>query len=277
MDQLEPGLPKARPTLRSPLLSLAGGTVFENTPRQDRIDLAKARMPKVVDHLLYLIELHANNEYAVYSSTLSSQIPKSYAANAFLVFQRSMYQLEIVRLCALWDSADLKKENIATVIELIDDDEIIQLLADEAATGDLGQISIINPTGDSVLDAKIAQAARDSDEQFGIAQSIRARCELRETIASAREIAQSEQLKSIMNARHKYIAHSLTETKLERRGPILPMKVGDETNLIERSIPIVERLFCWVNGTSFSIRESQRIDQDNAEALWKGCTFNVLR
>ena len=110
-----------------------------------------------------------------------------------------------------------------------------------------------------------------------LAQSIRARCELRETIASVREIAQSEQLKSIMNARHKHIAHSLTETKLERRGPILPMKIGDETNLIERSIPIVERLYCWVNGTSFSIRESQRIDQDNAEALWKGCTFSVLR
>jgi integrase/recombinase XerD len=33
-----------------------------------------------------------------------------------------------------------------------------------------------------------------------LAQSIRARCELRETIASVREIAQSEQLKSIMNA-----------------------------------------------------------------------------
>jgi hypothetical protein len=263
------------------LLSLAGGTVFENTPRQDRIDLAKTRMRRVVDHLLYLIELHANNEYAVYSSTLSSQIPKSYAANAFFVFQRSMYQLEIVRLCALWDSADLKKENITTVIELIDDDEIIQLLAGEAAlpwtTGDPGQISIINPTSNAVLDAKIAEAARDSDELFGIAQSIRARSELRETIASAREIAQSEQLKSLMNARHKHIAHSLTETKLERRGPIVPIKIGDETNLIERSIPIVERLYCWVNGTSFSIRESQRIDQDNAEALWKGCTFSVLR
>jgi hypothetical protein len=65
--------------------------VFENTPRQERIDLAKARMPKVVDHFLYLVELHANNLYAVYTPTLSSQIPKSYAANAFLVFQRSMY------------------------------------------------------------------------------------------------------------------------------------------------------------------------------------------
>jgi hypothetical protein len=54
--------------------------VFENIPRHERIDLAKARMLKVVDHFLYLIELHANNLHAVYTPTLSSQIPKSYAA-----------------------------------------------------------------------------------------------------------------------------------------------------------------------------------------------------
>jgi hypothetical protein len=244
--------------------------VFENTPRHERIDLATARMPKVVDNFLYLVELHANNEYAVYSSTLSSQIPKSYAANAFFVFQRSMYQLEIVRLCALWDSADLKKENISTVIELIDDEEIIQLLADEAAlpwtTGDSGHISILNPTGDPLLDEKIAQAARDSDKQFGIAQSIRARSELKEAITSAREILKSEQLKSLMNARDKHIAHSLTETRREKHGPVPPIKIGDETNLIERSIPIVERLYCWVNGTSFSISESQRIDPPSIQS-----------
>jgi hypothetical protein len=256
--------------------------VFENIPRHERIDLAKARILKVVDHFLYLIELHANNLHAVYTPTLSSQIPKSYAANAFLIFQRSMYQLEIVRLCALWDSADLKKENITTVIELVDDDTIIEVLADEAAlpwtTGDPGHIGSINSTGDPALDAKIMQAVRETEKQhFGIAQTMRARSELRKAIASAREVLQSEQLKSLMNARDKHIAHSLTETYREKHGPIAPIKIGDETNLIERSIPIVERLYCWVNGTSFSISESQRIDQDNAEALWKGCKFSVLR
>jgi hypothetical protein len=32
-----------------------------------------------------------------------------------------MHQFEIVRLCALWDGADAEKENIPTVIELIND------------------------------------------------------------------------------------------------------------------------------------------------------------
>jgi hypothetical protein len=55
------------------------------------------------------------------------------------------------------------------------------------------------------------------------------------------------------------------------------MKYGDETDLLNASIPIVERLYCWVNGRAFSIGDSQSIDQENAEALWKGCKIEVLR
>ena len=53
-------------------------------------------MRKIIDHFLYVIELHANNSFVVFSSALASQIPRSYATNAFTVFQRSMYQIEIV-------------------------------------------------------------------------------------------------------------------------------------------------------------------------------------
>jgi hypothetical protein len=257
-----------------------GATVFESLASQERIDLAKTTMTKVRDHFLYLIELHANNLYAVYSPTLSSQIPKSYAANAFFAFQRSMYQLEIVRLCALWESAEPKKENIATVVELIDNESIIRIPAANAAvpgtTSDPGHTAVVNPRSDPQHDAKIVDPARESDKQFGIQVSKQADWELRDAITAARKILQSERPRSLMNARDKHIA-SLNEARRERCGPIAPIRIGDETDLIERSIPIVERLYRWINGISFSIRESQRIDQDNAEALWKGCTFNVLR
>jgi hypothetical protein len=62
---------------------------------------------------------------------LSSQIPESYAANAFNVFQQSIHQFEIVRLCALWDSAELEKENIPTVVGLIDDAQVLNIIFDE--------------------------------------------------------------------------------------------------------------------------------------------------
>ena len=80
-----------------------------------------------------------------------------------------------------------------------------------------------------------------------------------------------------MNIRDKHLAHSLETTHREKNGPVQPMKYGDETALLNASMPIIERLYCWVNGTSFSIENSQKIDQHNAEALWTGCKFVDLR
>jgi hypothetical protein len=57
------------------------------------------------------------------------------------VFQRSMHQIEIVRLCAIWDGVDLDNENIPTVVALIDDDEIIETLAEETRSHWVGGAS----------------------------------------------------------------------------------------------------------------------------------------
>ena len=47
----------------------------------------------------------------LYSDTLSKQIPKFYAANAFNVFREAMHQIELVRICALWDAPVLERVN----------------------------------------------------------------------------------------------------------------------------------------------------------------------
>jgi hypothetical protein len=52
------------------------------------------------------------------------------------------------------------------------------------------------------------------------------------------------------------------------------MKYGDETAVLERSVSIIEQLYCWVNGTSFSIEDSRRIDEENARSLWQACKFD---
>jgi hypothetical protein len=44
--------------------------VFERLTASERIDLAKTTMSRVLDHFLYLLELHANNLFVVYSPTL---------------------------------------------------------------------------------------------------------------------------------------------------------------------------------------------------------------
>jgi hypothetical protein len=233
-------------------------------------------MEKVLDHFLYLLELNANNKFIVYSPTLSRQIPTSYAANAFNVFQRAMHQIEIVRLCALWDGADHEKENIPTVVELIDDKNIIKRLGKETRDHWAKQpVNILNLSSDPELAATEQQAATDSNIQFGDQQAATAKVELKEAIADVRAIQASPRLESVMNLRDKHLAHSFTETRREKRGPIPLMKYGDETALLNDSISIVERLFCWVNGKSFSIANSQRIDNKNAEALWTACHFTI--
>ncbi|WP_316206056.1 MULTISPECIES: hypothetical protein [unclassified Bradyrhizobium] len=248
---------------------------IERLTRPERIRIAKAKIKKVLDHFLYLIELHANNSFVVFSPVLASQIPRSLAANAFDVFQRSMYRIEVVRLCAIWDSIDVDKENIPTVVELIDDDGIIEMLAGEA------RIPYLNGAGGGLINPSEYDSRRGFEQemtkkinlQFADEHASTARAELRQAIADTRSVLGSERLSSIMNLRDKHLAHSLETTRREKEGPVQPMKYGDETKLLDASIPIVERLYCWVYGSGFSIKKAQKIDQDYADALWASCKF----
>jgi hypothetical protein len=90
-----------------PVRTPSFATAVSTMSHSERISLAKKKIERVVDHLVYLLELHENNAIISYSPKLSSQIPASRAANAFNVFQRGLYQFEIIHLCALWDELDL--------------------------------------------------------------------------------------------------------------------------------------------------------------------------
>ena len=251
--------------------------VFDNLSTADRVRLAKEKTERVVDHSLYLMELHENNAIVLYSPTLSSQIPYSRAANAFNVFQRGLHQFEIVRLCALSDRAELPRENIPTIIELIDHPEVIEALEQEtlgAWRGPAGRI--YNPAEDPDLRALEEEMLERSNENFGRRQAQKAREELRKAIVDVRGIMSSPKLTGIMNLRDKHLAHSLSQARREQKtGPVAPMKYGDEREILSQTLPIVEALFCWVNGKSFSFDDSREIDRRNATALWTRCKFNV--
>jgi vacuolar-type H+-ATPase subunit I/STV1 len=236
--------------------------MFEHMTTAKRIQAAKAKTNRVVDHLLYLLALHANNAIITYSGTLSSQITLAHAADAFNVFRRGLHQFEIVRLCALWDSPKVNKkkkeipteESIPTIIELIDLPEVIEALAKEIQR----------------------QWPEADDDEHAHEQAQRARVELRKAIADVRKISKSPMLRSTMNVRHKHLAHSLTKTKLEKKR-VAPMKYGHERKLLSKSLPIVEALHRWINSTHFCFANSQKIARSNAEALWKRCTFGIQR
>jgi hypothetical protein len=245
--------------------SMSQRPMFENMTTAGRVTLAKEKITRVVGHLLYVLELHENNAIALYSSTLSAQIPVSFAAHAFNVFQQGLHEIEIVRLCALWDQAKLKKENIPTVIKLIDDPDVIDSLAEGISAFWRGHQG-----------GAPASAWPQSSAMFGEEQAKKARHELPKVIADGRKIMASPKLTSIMTLRDKHLAHSLSETWLEQKsGPIDPMRYGDEHELLDATVPIVDTLHCWVNGSNILFDESRRIARENAEALWTACKFKI--
>jgi hypothetical protein len=236
--------------------------MFEHLTTAKRIRAAKVKTDRVVDHLLYLLALHENNAIITYSDSLSSQIHLAHAAEAFKAFRAGLHQFEIVRLCALWDSAkdDKKKipaeESIPTIIELIDLPEAIEVLAKEIQK----------------------QWPKAHDYEFAHEQAKAARDGLRKAIKDVRKISKSSMLRSTMNLRHKHLAHSLTRTQYEKKTKRVPrMKYGYERKILFGTLPIVEALHHWINGRGFSFAPCQEAARNQAEALWKGCTFDIKR
>jgi hypothetical protein len=251
--------------------------MYETWPTQKRIDEARLITKSLIDHVHYLLDLHENNAVAIYSDTLAKQIKRSNAAAAFNVFQSAMHQFELVRLCALWDSAQLDRESIMTVVELIDHDDVILALAEETYAAYANQPTQVYHQDHETEEMRqlIADAINRSNAEFGDQQAWRAIDDLKNAIKATREFERSELMASLRNHRDKYLAHSLRSTSREKRGPVSPLKYGNETVVLEKSLPIIEALYCWVNGTSISLTDSRESDRKNAEALWGSCTFEA--
>lgn len=253
--------------------------VLASMTTEERVALAKQKTERAVDHLLYLLQLNATNEIVVYSSALSSQIPTSYAANAFNAFVGALGRFEIVRLCALWDRPEIDKENIPIIVELVDNRDAIEALVEETRShwGQKGGHLFTSEDDDPSLAVVGAAEWAAIDKQFGEEEAIRARSDLQTAIDDARAILESKHLTEVMNFRDKHLAHSLFQTRRERVCPVDPMKADDAHQILAKSCNIVEVLHRVVNGKSFSFDDARRIHRENADALWAGCKFNIAR
>src|SRR5262245_60461110 len=171
--------------------------MLPNLTTAQRVQAAKEKTDRIVDHLLYLIALHENNAVVVYSGTLSKQIPRSYAAQAFNVFRQCMSHFEIVRLCALcerpraYQKCVPTEETIPTLIELINDPNVIKVLVKEARASSL--VGVNDPTLADIRQALKKQAKQNADK---------ARRRLKKCIKTAQKIEHSALLDSVRNFRH---------------------------------------------------------------------------
>ena len=242
-----------------------------------RISLAKAKTERVVDHLRALILMHEANAIVVYSPALAGQVPHSFAAIAFNQFQRSMHWLEIIRVCALWDSDDLDKENIPTIVKLIDDGSVEKALVDETRARWKNQPlpRDLAPSDDAEVRRAVDEALAQSHSTWAEQQAASCRDTIEATISRAKSVMSSPRQIAVMNIRHKHLAHSLGETESERKGLARPMKWGDEKWLLEETIAVVDGLHLAINSSSFAWDQAREHAKRYAHALWDGCRFDI--
>jgi hypothetical protein len=193
------------------------------------------------------------------------------------VFQQSLYHLEIVRLCALWDRAwpDLSRESIPTVVELIADSNVIDALVEEARSS-WGSAILPIDSEDPKTDAAVRESLTRLNERPVQEKAAEVSDGLKKSIALGRKIENSAILRSVRKLRDKHVASPLLQTFQEKE-TAKPMQYGDERELLLGSIQLVETLQLWVNGTSIDFDKSRQIARKSAEALWKHCTFDIQR
>lgn len=245
---------------------------------EERVGKARKLVRALTDKIQVAISLHAANEIIQYSDTLSGQIPKSYAANAFTVFQDAQFHFEIIALVSVWDKAARNSISIPTVVALIDDDDVLARLAKATFDAHNQQpVRLVEKTRGTEEKKIIEELVASHQFEFANSQSERALTELKESLNSAKGVVLENQMKSVRNLRDM-VAHSLTQTRAAERGRINPMKYGDERELLTTTIQLIESLYCWVNGTSFDISgQVFDIARRDARELWQNCEFTIIQ
>lgn len=243
-----------------------------------RITLAKEKTNKLVDHVIKLIGLHQINSIATYSPVLSDQIPKSFAAKAFNIFQAGLFDYEIIKLCALWDHAGPDRESIPTVVKYIDKKSILEALEEEHRAA---HDTMFSPNVDDIADPEIAEQVRQQMQRHqkkrAKVEAERAHACLVTAIKDAKCVASSKKLEALKNFRDKHLAHVLTQTYREKRRSVRQPKYGEEKKTLDKTTRIVSLLHLGINGSDFDFENSHRIAKKQAEDLWHHCTFDIKR
>jgi hypothetical protein len=250
---------------------------LKNFSTQERIEQAKTKTQKIVEHLLHVIAIHESNKAFLFSETLSSQIPPSRAAHTFNLLRDSQYRYELVRLCALWDTSGADRESIPTVAALIDDVGVRAALAQASKDHWVNlPVRIIpsEPQYDQDTTQLIETATQASNQEFGAKQHRNALRWLRSAEKMAGRVRRCHRFLALVDARDHHIAHNLSHPAI-RKAPSTA-KYGDENWLLKLSIRIVDRMYLGICGTSFDWDDSQKIAEKRAHAFWDGVSIKVL-
>jgi hypothetical protein len=224
----------------------------------ERVKRAESKTNILIDRISNIINLNEQNKIIVHSDILSKQIPISYAANSFNLFQKSIQLYEIIRLCALWDCAAEDRVSIPTIVALIDDDDVMSILRQNTASN-WTKNELINHT------------------QFGAEQAEKASRGLKRTIKYAKIVTKSNKFELIKDFRDIHIAHNLSLSNKENAGiDTKNPTIASVETLYGITLKLSNYLHIGINNAGYTFDASKEMYRSHAELLWTGCTFKVL-
>lgn len=242
----------------------------------ERIETAKECIRILTDRVIQVISIAANNEIVSYSDSVSSTIPESYAAHAFRTVQDSLYFFGLIRLMSLWDNAATNAISIPTAVCLLDKTSIFKNIEDDYRNWYANkERHHLSPNADAAVQMEIERFLQDLQNEEAKKMSIHTRLKLTNAMDMAKLTYNDSSTKVIKNLRD-HLAHSLTKTRAELKTPVEQAKYGQEKELLQKSISIIQDLYVTVNGTSFDIA-GEVFDQEtkNARDFWESCDFNL--
>jgi len=239
-----------------------------------RLDLARAKTKRILDHLTALHQLQATNDLVVYSPMLSSQIPVSRAAHAFNSFQDALHKFGVIRIAALWDKPSADRDSLPTVAALLSSAEVVTKAIDEVRIYHLNQAEPrrYSDQADDPIEQEFLSrywqeyCVRRSEQE---AQSTR--FWIRRSMWAISRVNKCSAALGIRRHRDNFIAHNLVHIDAtDQKTASRPMKYGDERKLLSVTTKIVRTLHLGVNGTSFDMAASMSLADRRATELWEG-------
>lgn len=227
---------------------MARASWFSAMDPMARYERARHIVSQAIAQAQEIIAVSESNRFIVYSPMLATQIPRSYAANAFKMLQWSSLNYEILRVCALWDRGAIDRESLPAIADLVDDPQV-QLAAAIALCRN-EHVSTPN------------QYVRD---QIGL---------LKRAIATTRRVERARFRKALVDFRNERLAHSLTgDAAKSLASPTL--KYGYERRLLRASIAIINAFNGALRDSQFMFDMSFEHSKRNAAALWGACKFSI--
>jgi hypothetical protein len=220
---------------------------------EQRADAAREKMPRIIDQLISLLEIHEANRIIVYSDRLVSRVDGTPAATGFNVLQWSSFAYELVRLCALWDAPADNRDSIPTIAALVEGADVRALLRQR------------------IKDEWTTWPER------GELQAARLIGRLDRALEIIAALQKSERLRNLVNHRDKNIAHSLSKSRAEMNGVAFNApKYGYERKLLRVSISLADRLYLAINNRGFEFRRSRGQARVHAEGFWGAMRFEPV-